>query len=341
MPSPEIRVQHSALTGGVGFSDLSNRTQVELVGKDRVQLLHGLCTNDIKSLNPGEGCEAFLTNVQGKTIAYVYVFCDREGLVVESVPGQSSAIIQSLDRYVIREDVKFWDRGLDWCEFLVSGPESPSMLKQAFGVEAPSKPFQHVTVNWQSASVTLRRVPFTGPFSFFLAAQRSLAEPLERELIAAGAVRCQAEAVEIARIEAGSPLFGKDITADNLPQEVGRSEQAISFKKGCYLGQETVARIDALGHVNRTLRGLRFSPGPVGGESLPPADLVGEISGKPQFTVTSVCWSFLLDAPLALAYVRRGMDKSPDVLFGGRTVEVVDLPLRLSSAIDMRASRNA
>src|SRR5205814_560451 len=114
------------------------------------------------------------------------------------------------------------------------------------------------------------------------------------------------EALEMVRIEAGTPFFGQDITDKNLPQELGRDALAISFTKGCYLGQETVARIDALGHVNQTLRGLRFA-----GLEIPQAGADLSTPDKPDKAVahvTSAAFSPRLAAPLALGYVRRGYE---------------------------------
>jgi len=150
----------------------------------------------------------------------------------------------------------------------------------------------------------LRRVPFAGACGFFVACDADRLDGCSTALQQAGATPCDAAAVEIARIEAGTPLYSRDITSDNLPQEVDRNGQAISFTKGCYLGQETIARIDALGHVNRTLMGLRFCSDEV------PAIGTQIVAGKKTVArVTSACWSLKLDAPLALAYVRRGHNR--------------------------------
>jgi folate-binding protein YgfZ len=323
MISDSVRQQHIALTGAVGFADLSDRSQVEILGKDRAQLLHGLCTNDIKRLKPGEGCEAFLTSVQGKTIGYVYVFCGPDSLILDSVPGATASLIASLDRYVIREDVRFLDRALDRQEFLVSGPRAADTLQQVLAVEPPSRPLHHASWPWRGGTIAVRRVPFTGGNSFFVVVDRARGAELAAELSARGSVHCAANAVEIARIEAGSPLFGQDVSEDNLPQEVDRTPVAISFTKGCYLGQETVARLDALGHVNRTLCGVRFA-----GPDVPPVGAEIRIDDKVVARITSACWSPRLDAPLALAYVRRGHNQ-----VGARApspwgeAEVVRLPL--------------
>ena len=118
-------------------------------------------------------------------------------------------------------------------------------------------------------------------------------------MVAQGAIRCGFAAFEKARIEADTPLYGRDIGEDNLPQEVGRNAQAISFSKGCYLGQETVARIASLGHVNQLLAGVRFD-----GHTVPPAGTELTADGKAVGRVTSAALSPKLGCPLALAYLR-------------------------------------
>jgi len=127
----------------------------------------------------------------------------------------------------------------------------------------------------------------------------------------------------MARLEAGFPFFDRDITAENLPQEVGRDAQAISFQKGCYLGQETVARIDALGHVNRVLRGVKFD-----GPAVPPPATVLLAGGKEVGRVTSAAWSPRRRAPLAFAYLRQSAAKAGTRLESSTgPSEVVALPL--------------
>jgi folate-binding protein YgfZ len=129
--------------------------------------------------------------------------------------------------------------------------------------------------------------------------------------------------LEIARLEAGFPWFGIDITADNLAPEVGRDKQAISYVKGCYLGQETIARIDALGHVNRLLVGVAIEAAAV-----PPQGSELTAAGKTVGHVTSAVFSPRLQAPLALAYVRRGYNEPGAKLTStAGPARVVALPL--------------
>jgi folate-binding protein YgfZ len=171
--------------------------------------------------------------------------------------------------------------------------------------------------------VLVKRVSFLTAPSYFLQARLGSLATIGGALAAAGAMPCGSEAVEMARLEAGTPLFGQDITDDNLPQEIGRDALAISFTKGCYLGQETVARIDALGHVNRLLAGLKFS-----GTSVPAPGLALRSCDKVVGHITSAAWSPKLGAPLALALVRRAQAKLGTTLASDAgSAEVVKLPL--------------
>src|SRR5439155_9007426 len=115
-PPPE---EYEALTAGAGVVRLNQRTLIELTGRDRAAFLHNFCTNDIRGLKPGGGCEAFITSVQGRILGHVLVFCGAETLVLETVPGQSDRLLTHLDRYLIREDVTLADRTGEWGELLL------------------------------------------------------------------------------------------------------------------------------------------------------------------------------------------------------------------------------
>ncbi len=145
-----------------------------------------------------------------------------------------------------------------------------------------------------------RRVEFAGPSGFLISGEPQAIAAAVAELGTAGGVSCSTETLETVRIENRFPKYGVDITEQNLPQEVGRDAAAISFTKGCYLGQETVARIDALGHVNRQLVALRFA-----GSEIPAAAAELRAGEKPAGAVTSATFSPRFGAPLALGHVRR------------------------------------
>jgi len=322
--APSWLGDYLALTEAAGLVDFSRRTLVELTGKDRASFLHNFCTNEIRKLPAGAGCEAFITSVQGKTLAYVSVFATPDALILETAPDQADKIIAHLDRFVIREDVTLSNRGLQWGELLLAGPRSADLLAGLATGELPGNRLTSTQLVLAGATVWLRRVEVAGPFGFLVECPRDELAKITAALLDAGACACSREAFEAARIEQGMPEYGAEITDRNLPQEVGRDALAISFNKGCYLGQETVARIDALGHVNKLLAGIRFerSAAPqVGCELL--------AAGQPAGQVTSAAWSPKLGSPIALAFVRRGSSSPGTKLeFARGLAEVIELPLR-------------
>lgn len=302
----DTSIEYQALTTGAGFVDFRGRTLIELTGADAASFLQGFCTNEVKRLNPGQGCEAFITSVQGKVLGHVIISREEERIVLETVAGAAERLMPHLDRYIIREQVVLADRSQEWGELLLGGAASVSLLKKLFQAPPPQTTWASASVSLDGRSIVVQRVdPILAGPSFLLRAPTADLGAIEQALLAAGAVRCCEATFDTVRIEAGWPLYGRDITDQNLPQEVDRDSQAISFTKGCYLGQETVARIDALGHVNRKLRSLKFAP-----NSAPMAGLQLLDGDKSAGEITSATLSPKFSAPLALGYVRRGHNES-------------------------------
>jgi tRNA-modifying protein YgfZ len=303
--SPEFQAQYKAFTTTAGLVDLSDRTQIEFTGADRGKFLHNLCTNAVRDLPAGRGCEAFVLDVKGHIVGHVFLFVTPESIVLETVPGQAEKLMAHFDRYLIREDVQLHDRSQEWAELLLSGPTADSILKN-LGAAVPENRLDHDPAEISGHRVWLRRVDLAGPNGFLIACCRADLSELKNRL-SADAMPCGSDVFETARIEAGTPFYGRDITAENLPQEIERDRLAISFTKGCYLGQETVARIDALGHVNRLLRLVKFE-----GSDVPPAgaELKAIDGNKSVGHVTSACWSEKFNSPLSLSLIRRGFDES-------------------------------
>ena len=272
-----ILEQYQALRAGNGYAELVDWTSVRVSGRDRQTFLHNFSTNDIKQLRPGDSCEAFFTNVKGKIVGHGIVSCRDDELLILGSPGQGARLVEHLDRYVIREDVALKDETASRSYWLVNSQQiEPSIGRpiawNPIGDEA------YATVEFP----------------------RSESSIVGRPLTDVGSVSVGAEAFTAARIEAGFPLFGLDFDETNLPQEIARDRQAISFAKGCYLGQETVARIDALGHVNQQLVGVQFS-----GASVPNGGLELSLAGNKVGRVTSVAFSPKVAVPVALAMIRR------------------------------------
>ncbi len=314
---------YAVLQSAAGLADWRDRTQIEIAGEDRNRFLHNLCTAEIRKLPAGAGCEAFLTNVQGKILAHGLFFSEPDALVLETVPGQSEKILAHLDRYLIREKVTLCDRSLDWAEWLLVGPAADQIVRTLTGAAPPDALLASLPARIETHEVWIRRVDFAGPSGLLIDCRRAAWQRVGELLVQGGARSIAAPAIEARRIEAGFPWYGPDISEKNLPQELARDQRAISFTKGCYLGQETVARIDALGHVNQTLVGVRFdNPAEV------TAGLELSAGGSVVGRVTSATWSPLLARPLALAYVRRGSNRPGERLASAAgPAEVVTLPI--------------
>ncbi|HYO25956.1 MAG TPA: glycine cleavage T C-terminal barrel domain-containing protein, partial [Lacipirellulaceae bacterium] len=270
---------------------------VRVAGRDRLAFLHNMCTNDVRTLPPHSQCEAFFTDVKGKIVGHVFILVDASDVLLVT-PGGALALIAHLDRYIIREDVQLAD----------ASAEIAWQIDVAATAPRAAAPAEFVG-RTESGAVVAPCLPL-GPGATW----RGL-DP------GATAATAHGEAVWHAlRIEAGWPLFGRDFDGSHLPQEVNRDAQAISFRKGCYLGQETIARIDALGHVNKRLATVRLSAKPH-----PEGQLrAGE---TPVGRITSATWSPRLGAWLALAMIRRGHNE-PGVALDceGAPAVVVETP---------------
>jgi folate-binding protein YgfZ len=282
--SDELRAQyHEATTNSVLLS-LPHWTTVRMTGADRVAFLHNMCTNDIKGLQFGHQCEAFLTDVKGKIVGYVLVFALPEELLLVAAPGQAERIMGNLDRYIIREDVQLADISPRFGWAVGVGPAAAQMQGRITATGA---------ARWGDdpplVMVSCSQIWCGGSW---------IGGDCHRDAHTSSSSDNQ-RLWHALRIESGWPLFGVDFGGSNLPQEVGRDAQAISFRKGCYLGQETVARIDALGHVNKRLCTVRLAGEVAAGDELSDG---GEAVGR----VTSASYSPRFDAWLALAIVRRG-----------------------------------
>lgn len=298
-----MQQEYRGLHEAAAMVDLADRTQIALRGADRAKFLHGLCTNDIRRLEPGRGCEVFLLDARGHTLAHGAVFATDEALILETVPGQTERLLAHLDRYLIREQVVLEDRAPHCAELLVAGPRAAEVLARSFGPfekPLPQENLAHICQQLPAGPLELRRVCWIEPPAWLLSMPAAMLLQVWKELLSAAAVPCGSLAFEQARIEAGYPWFGPDISEQNLPQEVNRDALAISFTKGCYLGQETVARIDALGHVNKLLVRVHLPQAEActAGEAL-------HAAGKKVGWITSCAPSPRYGGVVALAYVRR------------------------------------
>ena len=283
------------------MADLSAWSRVGLFGEDRRAFLHNLCTNDIKKLEDGHGREAMLCDAKGRVLFHVLIFARREALALWTIPGAARRLAAHLDRYLIRERVQVRDHTEETSEWLVAGPKAEATLVELTGQPPPSEDLASAPITIEGREAWISRVETAFRRGFLVDVARSDGDWLRSRLVAFGAERVGELAVESARLEAGFPRYGVDIGEKNLPQEVGRDRLAINFNKGCYLGQETVARLDALGHVNKLLVRLRFDD-----SAAPPSGTELRSHGARVGEVTSAAPSLDVSGAVGLGYVAHG-----------------------------------
>jgi hypothetical protein len=289
---------YEAIRDRAGCVEFSYWSCIELRGTDRARLLNSLGTNRLDDLAPGQGRETFLTDAKGHILAHGMVVADEQSMSFVTAAPRGNAIVDHFRKYIIREDVRVADRSVQTAIWFLGGRRAGSLLED-LGIPVPLEPGEHADAVVEGVGVKVCRVDVAGPVGFLLVV------PQDHARLIAGILRnvelktCVREAFDSARIQWGWPLDRVDISTANLPQEVGRDDRAISFTKGCYLGQETVARIDSLGHVNKRLTLVRFPSGQLAAS----ADL--SVKGKPVGTTTSMGYSPEFACPVALAYVRR------------------------------------
>jgi len=269
--------EYQALKTGRAVVELTGWSSISVTGADRQAFLHNFCTNDVKRLTPGNGCEAFFTNVKGKIVGHGWLHCRETEIAFVGVPDESSRLIAHLDRYIIREDVQLRNTTGERSYLLVVGDAPAEVAASA--------------ITWDLLGRTDSRLLEVTPGDL---------HDVIHGFVDKGFISVGAEAFTAARIEAETPYFGTDFNEENLPQEVARESKTISFTKGCYLGQETVARIDALGHVNQQIVGVRFF-----GEQVQTAGTELTRDGRAVGAITSAAFSPRLQSPIALAMVRR------------------------------------
>jgi len=298
--------EYKAARESAAIFDVSNRTQLEMSGADRHSFFHGFCTNDIKGLAVGGGCEAFLCNVKGRILGHVFVFAGEDSLWIESVPEQGNALTAHLNKYHLVEDIELTERTDTVAEYLISGPLAAERLGIAGLKVAEIACWRHVAIPFQvdGTSITchVKRVDIFGTSGFLITAPSEHADALWLHFTGSGIDPAGTRVLDSLRVEAEFPVYGLDLTDENLAQEASRTEQAISFQKGCYLGQEPIARLNAMGHVNKALKSFVFDTT----EAIPAGTVLmnPKNEGKEAGRATSVAWSWALGKPIGMGMVR-------------------------------------
>jgi folate-binding protein YgfZ len=309
----ELDGQYRALREGAGYLDRSERGKLVVRGSDAAEFLQGQLTNDIEALEPNSGCYAALLDRKGHTQADMRVLRLETGeLWIDTEQGGTATVERHLRMYSVGREVEIENATTDWAIVSLIGPGA------AEAAGAPPQGSEHDQRFFERDGLEILAVATDAGLDLTVRSARvgDLRGLLERS----DAVAVSEAAAEIVRVESGRPRFGHEITTATLPQEAGIDERAVSFTKGCYIGQETVARLHYRGRPNRYLRGLRLEEPAADGDPI----MLGEREvGHVGTAVISPA-----HGPIALAVIRREAEPGASVEVGQAVgaAAVVDVP---------------
>lgn len=307
----ELDGQYRAMREHAGVLERADRRSFLVAGEEAAEYLQGQLTSDVEALSPGQGTYSALLDRKGHMQGDMRVLRTPGGLRLDTEDVAGDAVVRHLSMYKIGRDVSV--------DEVTAAEAILSLIGPAAGEIAISGPLgaEHVHREARIDGVAFTAVATDGGIDLIVAAAEAAA--LSSALLERGAEAVGEGAAEIIRIESGRPRFGREMTTATIPQEAGINERAVSFTKGCYIGQETVARLHYKGKPNRHLRGLRLSAPARGGDPVRLAErdlgLVGSAATSPAH------------GPIALAILRREAEPGTDVTVGAATAaQVVELP---------------
>ena len=318
--------EYDAVRSGAGWLDLADRAILSITGPDSTEWLQGMLSNDVEALGAGDGAPAAVLNIQGKILADVRLFRTDDAFLLDLSEPLVPGVLEHLGRYLIADEVEISDLSGALAILSIQGPRAEPALSALLDAGSlPAKNLSHGDLAIAGDRVRVVRATHTGEPGFdLLMSRRRLpvraADPGARNIPWVGL-----QARETLRIEAGIPRYGVDMNAETLLLETGLDD-AVSFTKGCYLGQETVERIHSRGHVNRRLVGLKAEGDVVPAASDPVLDDDRNIG-----RVTSAVASPRARCPIALGYVHRDYTEPGSAVTIGHgdvkiTAAVVALP---------------
>ena len=315
---PELEAQYRALREAAGLLERSARGKLDVLGPDAAEYLQGQVTNDVQALAAGEGCYAALLTPKGRILSDLRVLAvSAEELRLDTETVALAAVRSNLEMYKIGRRVEIADRSDERAILSLIGPAARTVA----GAAPPER--EHAFLEAEIAGVSVLAVATDVGVDLML-------PETDRAAVAAaladrGAVAVADEVAEIIRIESGRPRYGIDMTEENLPGEMELEERAVSFTKGCYVGQEPVARMHYRGHPNRHLRGLRLSAPAAAGDAVLGGDR--EVGALTSYGLSPAL------GPIALATIRREVEPGEQVEVGESRVaaEVIALPFALQS----------
>jgi folate-binding protein YgfZ len=285
---------YAALRESAAWLDVSQRGTIRAHGEDRLRFLHAMASQSVESLSPGQGTYTFFLNAQGQIQADAELRVCEDHVLIETEPEAAATLLRHLERFIIMDDVTLEDATTSLAVIALEGPRADAVAAEACG-ELPQGTHAHL----EAGGVLIARDSLTGAKGLRLIVEAGRRESLVADLERAGALAADAQDFRVVRVENQVPRFGEDFSDATLPHETQRLE-AVSFTKGCYLGQEIVERIRSRGEVNRLLTGLEIDA-----NIAPAAQSVVLFEGRDVGRISSPVYSPHLAKILAFAILRR------------------------------------
>jgi folate-binding protein YgfZ len=292
--------EYEVVRRSAGIVDLSHRVMLQFTGPDRFSFLQGMLSNDLRPLKMFEGEEAAILTQQGKVVADVRVLCAMNSFYLDMWEPLKEKALAHLNRYLVADEVEINDPNEQWKMLSVQGPRARDLIHDLLlSATLPTQLHHHAMAQFAESPVCIVNADRTGYSGYDLIVQTTELQQMAERLMDLGAAWVGEQAQHVLRVEAGIPRYGIDFDEDNLLLEVDL-ENAVSFNKGCYLGQEVVERIRSRGHVNKKLCGLLLE----GDQAASSGDRLFA-GDKDVGQITSSVMSRALRRPIALGYVHK------------------------------------
>jgi folate-binding protein YgfZ len=290
---------YETIQNSCGFFELQNWGILEITGSDRKTFLHGMLTNDVNSLTENEGSYNLFLTAQGKIRADLWLFNLDDKIYLTTHDYLKQELYEGLDKYLIMEDVEIHDCSDQWIVFSVYGPQSLDLLSKSLpGISLPENDNSILEMQIESISFLVAKTAHFGSFGYDFLVPSDNAEQIRTLFTSSDIQQIPIEVSEILRIESGVPRCKQDIDERVLPQEASL-DRALNFQKGCYLGQEVVARLHFRGHINREWTGFKLEF-----DSLPVCPMTIYFQEKEVGKITSICFSPRYNQYIGIGFLR-------------------------------------
>ncbi|MFT5287392.1 MAG: folate-binding protein YgfZ [Planctomycetota bacterium] len=323
----DVPAEYESAHSGCAMFDSTERGLIRVTGEDAASFLHGLLSNEVRSLEAGTGNANLLLSAKGKVLYGFDLFMGEDEILLSAEPGTGAALMTALDMYHFVEKVVFEDISEQHAPISVCGASALQLLTEVLGELPELSDHSHARIDWNGNSVWITALEVAGSPGYRIDAGGEHASELWNALQAAGASPTGQVVQDIMRVEAGRAAHGTDITDEIYPQEA-RLDAAFSLEKGCYIGQEVVAKIDTYGGLNKQIMVLKMThddpitPGT-------PLEFTEDGETRKLGVVTSWAYSFVLDTGLVLAYVKRKHQETGKIFqVAGADATIVEFPVK-------------